>query len=80
MYSDRVGGVVIPFPHAVRAPVVRRRSLAARGGLAGVKPVEARRVLRRVADAGVQAVFLALILACVAANGAMLAVAFGVTF
>jgi hypothetical protein len=76
VYSDRVGAVVIPFPHAARAPVARRRSVR----FGAMAP---RRVLHAVGGAMkavVQAIVLALILAGLAANAAMLAVAFGVAF
>ena len=76
VYSDRVSGVVIPFPQRVRAPVVQRvqSSAAALDWRA-----RAMRVARAVPSAVADAVVVALAVAMMAGDAWLLAAAFGVS-
>jgi len=75
VYSDRVGGVVIPFPQRVRAPVVQLDYVGAQV----LWPVRAMRAARAVqANAG-EAIVAALIVVMMAGDAWLLAAAFGVS-
>ncbi len=71
MYSDRVSGVVIPFPQRARAPVVQRIHVSDAANWRV-------RAMRTAQAAAADVCVAALIAAMMAANAWLLAAAFGV--
>lgn len=82
MYSDHIGGVVVPFPQAARAPGLRRSDpIAAESPRGDVKPASrpaAGEFIRALAGWIGDALVVALMVAAGVVNALLLLSAFGI--